>query len=152
MHGRSGWHGWNTPRMDASALESSHSDTPAIPRACAHLLCRNRTCTVHAASSGATHHEHLSQQHAFVSWLSLITPSLWSCLLRPYLSHRFQSVGVCQTSVIAHVHIFSFGIMMINPELEAFARAISRVLGWAYFLAWSVPPLLHSVPFLSTPY
>lgn len=29
---------------------------------------------------------------------------------------------------------------MINPELEAFARAISRVLGWAYFLSWSVPP------------
>ncbi|CAG5178129.1 uncharacterized protein ALTATR162_LOCUS8548 [Alternaria atra] len=28
--------------------------------------------------------------------------------------------------------------MMINPELEAFARAISRVLGWAYFLSWSL--------------
>lgn len=26
----------------------------------------------------------------------------------------------------------------MNPELEAFARAISRVLGWAYFLAWCV--------------
>ncbi|EMD65550.1 hypothetical protein GGP41_010428 [Bipolaris sorokiniana] len=25
----------------------------------------------------------------------------------------------------------------MNPELEAFARALSRVLGWAYFLAWS---------------
>ncbi|KAG9187694.1 hypothetical protein G6011_05565 [Alternaria panax] len=28
--------------------------------------------------------------------------------------------------------------MMMNPELEAFARAISRVLGWAYFLSWSL--------------
>ncbi|KAL1796859.1 hypothetical protein ACET3X_005399 [Alternaria dauci] len=28
--------------------------------------------------------------------------------------------------------------MTISPELEAFARAISRVLGWAYFLAWSL--------------
>ncbi|KAF1947328.1 L-cystine transporter-like protein [Clathrospora elynae] len=26
---------------------------------------------------------------------------------------------------------------MIKPELENFARAISRVLGWAYFLSWS---------------
>ncbi|KAH7402722.1 L-cystine transporter-like protein [Pyrenochaeta sp. MPI-SDFR-AT-0127] len=26
---------------------------------------------------------------------------------------------------------------MTNPELEAFAKAISRVLGWAYFLCWS---------------
>jgi len=26
---------------------------------------------------------------------------------------------------------------MTSPELEAFARAISRVLGWAYFLSWS---------------
>lgn len=25
---------------------------------------------------------------------------------------------------------------MTSPELEAFARAISRVLGWAYFLSW----------------
>ncbi|CAN9173572.1 unnamed protein product [Alternaria alternata] len=28
--------------------------------------------------------------------------------------------------------------MTISPELEAFARAISRVLGWAYFLSWSL--------------
>ncbi|EOA81280.1 hypothetical protein ACJQWK_10657 [Exserohilum turcicum] len=27
---------------------------------------------------------------------------------------------------------------MTSPELEAFARALSRVLGWAYFLAWSL--------------
>ncbi|KAF1838765.1 L-cystine transporter-like protein [Decorospora gaudefroyi] len=27
--------------------------------------------------------------------------------------------------------------MIISPELDAFARAISRVLGWSYFLAWS---------------
>jgi hypothetical protein len=27
---------------------------------------------------------------------------------------------------------------MTDPELEAFARAISRVLGWAYFLCWFV--------------
>ncbi|CBX94499.1 hypothetical protein IAQ61_009658 [Plenodomus lingam] len=26
---------------------------------------------------------------------------------------------------------------MTNPEFEAFAKAISRVLGWAYFLSWS---------------
>ncbi|KAI4629689.1 uncharacterized protein J4E87_002875 [Alternaria ethzedia] len=26
----------------------------------------------------------------------------------------------------------------MTPELEAFARAISRVLGWAYFLSWSL--------------
>lgn len=32
---------------------------------------------------------------------------------------------------------------MTNPELEAFAKAISRVLGWAYFLCWFVPPLLR---------
>jgi hypothetical protein len=25
---------------------------------------------------------------------------------------------------------------MASPELEAFAKAISRVLGWAYFLCW----------------
>ena len=31
--------------------------------------------------------------------------------------------------------------MTISPELEAFARAISRVLGWAYFLSWSVPAI-----------
>ncbi|KAI4651427.1 uncharacterized protein J4E78_008119 [Alternaria triticimaculans] len=28
--------------------------------------------------------------------------------------------------------------MTMTPELEAFARAISRVLGWAYFLSWSL--------------
>ncbi|CAI9627391.1 unnamed protein product [Alternaria burnsii] len=28
--------------------------------------------------------------------------------------------------------------MTISPELEAFVRAISRVLGWAYFLSWSL--------------
>jgi cystinosin len=27
---------------------------------------------------------------------------------------------------------------MNDGELEAFAKAISRVLGWLYFLSWSV--------------
>lgn len=27
---------------------------------------------------------------------------------------------------------------MTGAELEAFAKAISRVLGWAYFLSWYI--------------
>jgi len=42
---------------------------------------------------------------------------------------------------------------MIDPELEAFAKALSRVLGWAYFLSWSAsfyPQLLENYLHKST--
>jgi hypothetical protein len=78
-------------------VASSHSDIPVIPRACAHLLCRNRTCTVHAAISGAAHHESLSQQHVSILWLSLIAHALCSttyCVLSPASLDRERA---CQT-------------------------------------------------------
>lgn len=49
---------------------------------------------------------------------------------------------VSPASFLSPISIWTPQPRMTNNEYEAFAKAISRVLGWLYFLCWYVPALL----------
>jgi hypothetical protein len=56
---------------------------------------------------------------------------LWCRLHIPCRLSRAPRFDVIRTRFVLTIRQ-----TMTDTELEAFARAISRVLGWAYFLSW----------------